>query len=53
MYMTKIIVQDTHVTAVKNTLESTDIWKKVYNPVFNYGEFATIKKPFINRNTTE
>ena len=26
----------------RNTLEYIDIWEKVYNPGFNYGEFATI-----------
>ena len=27
----------------RNTLEYIGIWEKVYNPTFNYGEFATIK----------
>lgn len=27
----------------RNTLEYLGIWEQVYNPVFNYGEFATIK----------
>jgi len=27
----------------RNTLEYLGIWEKVYNPTFNYGEFATIK----------
>ena len=27
----------------KNTLEYIGIWEKVYNPNFNYGEFAIIK----------
>ena len=27
----------------RNTLEYIGIWEKVYNPNFNYGEFATIK----------
>ncbi len=27
----------------RNTLEYIGIWEKVYNPDFNYGEFATIK----------
>ncbi len=27
----------------RNTLEYIGIWEKVYNPEFNYGEFATIK----------
>ena len=27
----------------RNTLEFIGIWEKVYNPVFNYVEFATIK----------
>ena len=27
----------------RNTLEFLDIWEQVYNPVFNYGEFAIIK----------
>ena len=27
----------------RNTLEYIGIWEKVYNPCFNYGEFATIR----------
>ena len=27
----------------RNTLEFIGIWEKVYNPAFNYGEFATIR----------
>ena len=27
----------------RNTLEYIGIWEQVYNPMFNYGEFATIK----------
>ena len=27
----------------RNTLEFIGIWEKVYNPSFNYGEFAIIK----------
>ena len=27
----------------RNTLEYIGIWEKVYNPRFNYGEFATIR----------
>ena len=27
----------------RNTLEYLGIWEQVYNPVFNYGEFAAIK----------
>ncbi len=27
----------------RNTLEFTGIWEKIYNPVFNYGEFAAIR----------
>ncbi len=27
----------------RNTLEYLGIWEKIYNPDFNYGEFATIK----------
>ena len=27
----------------RNTLEYLGIWEQVYNPSFNYGEFATIK----------
>jgi len=27
----------------RNTLEFIDVWEKVYNPTFNYGEFAIIK----------
>ena len=26
----------------RNTLEYIEIWEKVYNPTYNYGEFATI-----------
>ncbi len=27
----------------RNTIEFLGIWESIYNPVFNYGEFATIK----------
>lgn len=27
----------------RNTLEYIGIWEKVYNPDFNYGEFAIIR----------
>ena len=27
----------------RNTLEFIGIWESVYNPAFNYGEFATIR----------
>ncbi len=27
----------------RNTVEYLGIWESVYNPTFNYGEFATIK----------
>jgi len=27
----------------RNSLEFIDVWEKVYNPTFNYGEFAIIK----------
>jgi hypothetical protein len=27
----------------RNTLEYLGIWEQIYNPVFNYGEFAIIK----------
>jgi hypothetical protein len=27
----------------RNTMEFLGIWESVYNPNFNYGEFATIK----------
>ena len=27
----------------RNTLEYIGIWEQVYNPAFNYGEFATIR----------
>jgi hypothetical protein len=27
----------------RNTIEFLGIWESVYNPTFNYGEFATIK----------
>ena len=30
----------------RNTLEYIGIWEKVYNPNFNYGEFATIKSQY-------
>lgn len=47
----------------RNTLEFIGIWEKVYNPNFNYGEFATIRnqaglnsfkisvKEFVSRTT--
>jgi len=28
----------------RNTVEFLGIWETVYNPVFNYGEFAIIKR---------
>ena len=27
----------------RNTVEFLGIWEKIYNPTFNYGEFAIIK----------
>jgi len=27
----------------RNTLEYLGVWERVYNPLFNYGEFALIK----------
>jgi len=27
----------------RNTVEYLDIWESIYNPLFNYGEFAIIK----------
>jgi hypothetical protein len=27
----------------RNTLEYLGIWEKLYNPIFNYGEFALIR----------
>ena len=27
----------------RNTLEYIGIWERIYNPNFNYGEFATIR----------
>jgi hypothetical protein len=37
----------------KNTLEFLGIWESVYNPGFNYGEFALIKnKSGVNRFKT-
>ena len=27
----------------RNTLEFLGIWERIYNPAFNYGEFAIIK----------
>ena len=27
----------------RNTLEFIDVWERLYNPNFNYGEFAIIK----------
>ena len=32
----------------RNTVEFLGIWETVYNPVFNYGEFAIIKNRIIN-----
>ena len=38
----------------RNTLEFIGIWEKVYNPSFNYGEFATIKSQSgLNRFNTQ
>ena len=31
----------------RNTVEFLGIWESVYNPSFNYGEFAIIKTPRI------
>ena len=31
----------------RNTVEFLGIWESVYNPSFNYGEFAIIKNPRI------
>ena len=28
----------------RNTLEYLGVWERVYNPLFNYGKFALIKK---------
>jgi hypothetical protein len=28
---------------VRNTVELLGFWESIYNPYFNYGEFATIK----------
>ena len=40
----------------RNTLEFIGIWEKVYNPSFNYGEFATVKnnygKDYCTRKTS-
>ena len=48
--MSKITVKDKQITVLKvndedyrNTLEYIGIWEQVYNPDFNYGEFAIIK----------
>ena len=27
----------------RNTMEFHGVWESVYNPIFNYGEFATIR----------
>lgn len=27
----------------RNTVEFLGIWERIYNPIFNYGEFAIIK----------
>ena len=39
----------------RNTLEYIGFWEKVYNPNFNYGEFATIKNQaglnFVSQST--
>lgn len=32
----------------RNTLEFLGIWERIYNPTFNYGEFAIIKSRIIN-----
>ena len=32
----------------RNTLEFLGIWERIYNPAFNYGEFAIIKSRIIN-----
>ena len=39
----------------RNTLEFIGIWEKVYNPDFNYGEFATIRNQsgLNNSNSTK
>ena len=29
----------------RNTMEFLGVWERVYNPNFNYGEFATIRNP--------
>ncbi|HNR85332.1 MAG TPA: KilA-N domain-containing protein [Taishania sp.] len=35
----------------RNTVEYLGIWESVYNPTFNYGEFATIKSQAgLNKN---
>lgn len=31
----------------RNTHEFIGIWEKVYNPDFNYGEFATIRDDYV------
>ncbi len=33
----------------RNTVEFLGIWESVYNPGFNYGEFAIIKSQLIER----
>ena len=33
----------------RNTVEFLGIWESVYNPGFNYGEFAIIKSQLIGR----
>ena len=34
----------------RNTMEFIGVWEKVYNPAFNYGEFAIIKMKLGGRN---
>lgn len=43
--MAKITVLTTNINVIRNrnTLEYLGIWEKLYNPNFNYGEFATIR----------
>ena len=32
----------------RNTMEFLGVWERIYNPDFNYGEFATINAVLIN-----
>ena len=35
---------------IKGTLDFIGSWERVFNPAFNYGEFATIRNPTLKGN---